>query len=245
MRDDHASAIAALGAVITPELVDATQRLYAPLHTSGGPAGLAVTRDLTYGPDERNRLDVFTTDASGARPVLVSIHGGGFVRGDKSLPGTPYYDNVGRWAATNGFVGVTMTYRFAPAHTYPACAVDIANAMRWLHANVARFGGDPHAIVLVGQSAGAAHAAMYAARPPAFHAQGMQLADALFARHGRFPNMLYLSGHNHISQVVHLGAEGADDPLLGIRLAEFVAGANPRANFRARSCQTDLFPAGA
>lgn len=295
MRDDHASAIAALGAVITPELVDATQRLYAPLHASGGPAGLAVTRDLTYGPDERNRLDVFTTDASGARPVLVYIHGGGFVRGDKSLPGTPYYDNVGRWAAANGFVGVTMTYRFAPAHAYPACAVDIANVVRWLHANVARFGGDPHAIVLVGQSAGAAHAAMYAARPdlwpdgtigvagiallsgiydfttfehspgslayvgagaeasrlatslpglvacgapiffvvaeydpPAFHAQGRQLADALFARHGRFPNMLYLPGHNHISQVVHLGAEGVDDPLLAMRLAEFVAGANAR-----------------
>jgi triacylglycerol lipase len=293
MRAEHASAIAAMGAAITPELVDGTQRLYAP-HHAGDATGLNVTRDRVYGPDERNRLDVFTTDASGARPVLVYVHGGGFVRGDKSLPGTPYYDNVGRWAAANDFVGVTMTYRFAPAHTYPACAIDIANAVRWLRANVARFGGDPDAIVLVGQSAGAAHTATYVARrdlwpdgaigvagvalfsgiydfttfehspgslayvgqgaeasrtatslpglvaagvpiffvvaefdPPAFHAQGMQLADALFARDGRFPNVLYLPGHNHISQVVHLGAEGVDDPLLAARLGAFIRAVSP------------------
>jgi triacylglycerol lipase len=164
MRDEHATSIAAMGTAITPELVEASQRLYAP-HHEPAPAGVTVTRDRSYGPDERNRLDVFSIGDGGAKPVLLFVHGGGFVRGDKVLPGSPYYDNVGLWAATHGFVGVTMTYRLAPAHQYPAGVVDLAAAVAWLRANVASFGGDPDAIVVLGQSAGAAHAAMYAARP--------------------------------------------------------------------------------
>ena len=285
MRDDHAGLISAMGASITPELVDASQRLYAADHPTALPPGVTVTRDQQYGPDERNRLDVFAPPVAAPRPVLLYVHGGGFVRGDKRLPGTPYYDNVGRWAARQGHVGVTMTYRLAPAHRYPAAAADVGLALGWLRANAARFGGDPDAIVLVGQSAGAAHAAMYAARrdlhpgsdigvagivllsgiydfasfasptaneylgddaahlssidgllatrvpvmmlvaeldPPAFHAQAKQLADALFARDDRFPNVLYMARHNHISQIAHLDADATDDPLLATRLAEFV-----------------------
>jgi triacylglycerol lipase len=291
MRDEHATAIAAMGTAITPEMVDAAQRLYAAQHPPADPS-IAVTRDVSYGPNTRNRLDVFSP-GSGARPVVVYVHGGGFVRGDKVLAGTPYYDNVGLWAASQGFVGVTMTHRLAPAHRYPAGIEDLAAALGWLRANVASYGGDPQKIVLIGQSAGAAHAAMYVARPdrypdgdvsiagvalfsgiydftafeaggnldaylgqtsraeasslagvvasglpvlvviseldpPAFQAQAMRLTDALFARDGRFPNVLFLPRHNHISQVTHLGATDTDDPLVAIRLAEFVRTAAAR-----------------
>jgi len=159
-----ARAIAALGSEIRPDILAACEQLYAPLHAAAIPAGISVVRDAVYGGGERNRLDVFTPAGAADRPVLLFVHGGGFVMGDKNLPGSPYYDNVGVWAARNGFVGVTMTYGLAPAARYPSGAVDIASALTWLHAHVGAQGGDPRTIVVIGQSAGAIHAATYAAR---------------------------------------------------------------------------------
>lgn len=138
------------------------------------PANLEPTlRDATYGPDPRHRLDVFSPGA-GSRPVLVFVHGGGFTGGDKTRPGVFYYDNIGAWAARQGLVGVTITYRLAPAHTYPAVAEDIAAALAWVARNIAAHGGDPTRIVLMGQSAGAAHVADYLA----LHAQAPGVAAA-------------------------------------------------------------------
>ena len=52
--------------------------------------------------------------------LLGDVHGGGFVRGDKYQPGTPAYDLVGAWAVRHGWVGVNMTYRYAPEVQWPA-----------------------------------------------------------------------------------------------------------------------------
>jgi triacylglycerol lipase len=164
MLDEHARAIAALGTELHPGLFKASEQLYAPFHAPGMPPDVAVTRDTVYGSGERNRLDVFTTSAAASRPVLLFVHGGGFVMGDKSSPGSPYYDNVGVWAARRGYIGVTIAYGLAPASRYPSGAVDLAAAIRWVRANIAAYGGDPRAIVVMGQSAGAIHAATYAAR---------------------------------------------------------------------------------
>jgi acetyl esterase/lipase len=62
-------------------------------------------------------------------------------------------------------VGVTMNYRLAPEHRFPAGAEDVASAVAWLRANVADHGGDPERIVLAGSSAGATHIAGYVALP--------------------------------------------------------------------------------
>jgi triacylglycerol lipase len=95
--------------------------------------------------------------------VLVYVHGGGFVAGDKTLPGTPFHDNIGAWAVGQGFVGVTMTYRLAPDNPWPAGAEDIAAAVAWLRSNISDFGGAPRQIFVAGQSAGGAHVASYLA----------------------------------------------------------------------------------
>ena len=91
------------------------------------------------------------------------VHGGGFVGGDKHVPGTPMYDHIGAWAVRNGWVGVTITYRLAPEHTWPAGAQDVAAAVQWVRDNIASYGGDPSRIVLAGHSAGSVHVASYLA----------------------------------------------------------------------------------
>ncbi len=97
--------------------------------------------------------------------MLVFVHGGGFSRGDKRVPGGPYNDNVALMAARGGLVGVTMNYPPRAGPHLPAGAEDVAAAVRWLRAEIARFGGDRTRIVLMGASAGAALVASYFAHP--------------------------------------------------------------------------------
>lgn len=175
MREDIARAVAAIdvGSPATPEAIGAVRALYAPFQETEPYDAIVVTRDARYGPDERHRLDVFAPqDGVTGRPVVLFAHGGGFVGGDKRTPGTPYYDNVGLWAARHGYVGVTMTYRLAPQHPYPAGGEDVAAALRWVKANIGASGGDPQSVVLLGQSAGATHVATYGALPELYVAPG-------------------------------------------------------------------------
>ncbi|HTC51193.1 MAG TPA: alpha/beta hydrolase [Steroidobacteraceae bacterium] len=167
---EMATRIRALGDQIVPAAIEGTAKLYAPFHEREPYQGVTVSRDQAYGADPRHLLDVFEPQAAGApRPVLLFVHGGGFVAGDKSRPGSPYQDNVALWAVRHGMVGVNMTYRLAPQHPWPAGAMDVGAAVAWVRAHIARHGGDPARIYLMGTSAGAAHAAAYAVNAR-FHA---------------------------------------------------------------------------
>jgi len=157
---DVARAIAAIGDVVGPESLEASRALYADAYEQPPYEGVVVAGDVAYGSHERHRLDVFSADGAQGRAVLLFVHGGGFARGDKASN-----DNVGVWACRAGMVGVTMNYRLAPEHTFPAGAEDVGAAVAWLRANVASYGGDPDRIVLAGSSAGASHIAGYAALP--------------------------------------------------------------------------------
>jgi triacylglycerol lipase len=162
---DVIAQLRALDPEITAELAQASWALLTPFHEKAGYTAPQIDRDLAYGDDPRHRLDVHT-DGDGAdtgKPVFVFVHGGGFVRGDKHTQGSPQYDLVGAWAVRHGYVGVTMTYRLAPGHTWPAGAQDVATAVGWLQQNIAAYGGDPGKIVVAGNSAGAVHVASYVA----------------------------------------------------------------------------------
>jgi triacylglycerol lipase len=154
--------LAALGPGLSMDLFAVTNALFAALQPPL-PEGLQLTRDHAYGPDERQRLDIFAMPGFEKAPVLVFAPGGGFVRGDKRSPTPPFYDNIGGFAARNGLIGVTMNYRLAPAHQWPAGTDDMALAIDWLRANIADFGGDPERIYLSGTSAGAVHVGSYVA----------------------------------------------------------------------------------
>jgi triacylglycerol lipase len=179
MSDDRRARIRALGNQMVPEMFAETQAMFSPLALRPSADICSVERDISYGPDARHRLDLFKPAGSGAgRPNLVYVHGGGFVRGEKGGAQAPFYGNVGAWAASCGFIGVTITYRLAPDHRWPAGAEDVAAVIEWLRAHIAAHGGDPARIFVAGQSAGAAHVASYVAMTP-LHGDGPPVAGAI------------------------------------------------------------------
>lgn len=158
-----------------------TTALYAPLHAAIDHSATVVLEDVSYGPHERHRLDVFQPAATGTnRPLIVFVHGGGFARGAKSTPDSFYYDNIGYWAASEGLVGVTLNYRLSPEFQYPSGADDVARAVAWLRSHAKDYGADPRRIVLWGHSAGAAHVADYLVRTAKPQVAGAVLTSGIY-----------------------------------------------------------------
>ena len=177
MPPDVAERVKAIGPVIDPPK---TAAIYAPLQQKEPYAGVQVLRDLKYGPDARHALDVFIPDGgAGPRPVLMFVHGGAFVAGNKRAPGSPFYDNIMLAAAREGIIGVNITYRLAPQHKWPAGASDVGLAVKWVREVIGRYGGDPRHVVLMGHSAGAVHVASYLAFPEHQRVGGTGLAGAI------------------------------------------------------------------
>jgi len=172
-----AAELTKIGPIVAPP---PTEKLYAPLAEREPYAGVQVRRDVRYGADARNLLDVFTSDKPQAgQPVLVFVHGGAFMRGERRTGDSPFYDNIMLWAVRQGMVGVNMTYRLAPGHTWPAAQQDIQAALKWVRENIAASGGNPQRIILMGHSAGAAHVAQYLGHPQFHVVPGSGLAGAI------------------------------------------------------------------
>jgi acetyl esterase len=93
-------------------------------------------------------------------PVVVYVHGGGFVGGSLAVVDEP----ARALAADLGAVVVTVTYRKAPEHKFPAATDDTFAALRWVAGHIGEFGGDPERIAVMGDSAGGCLAAVAAQR---------------------------------------------------------------------------------
>ncbi len=113
---------------------------------------IQVERDIEYSNPEDQHLKLNLARPSkidGLAPAVVCIHGGGWTVGDR-----------GGWQGTceelarRGFVAVTVEYRLAPAHRFPAALEDVQAAVRWLRANAERLKIDPSRIGTLGDSAG-------------------------------------------------------------------------------------------
>jgi acetyl esterase/lipase len=132
-------------------------------------AGIQRHRDLSYGAEPRQRLDVYAPrqDASAPRqssdrPVVVFWYGGSWVKGSKAQ-----YGFVGTTLAEHGIVAVLPDYRLYPQVSFPAFDADGGNAVAWVERHAREFGGDPGNIVLMGHSAGG-HTAAFLALNHAF-----------------------------------------------------------------------------
>jgi acetyl esterase/lipase len=85
--------------------------------------------------------------------VVLFVHGGGWMGGDKDFFGL--YRGVGRYLARHGIVAVLANYRLSPAVRHPEHIRDVARAFAWTRRHAAEYGGDPDTILLCGHSAGA------------------------------------------------------------------------------------------
>lgn len=114
--------------------------------------GVEVIRDLAYGPHPvAHRLDIYRPRyAPRPLPVLLYIHGGGFIVCSKDT----HRGIALLKAARPGYLVFNINYRLAPRHPFPAAIEDACAAYRWVVANARRFGGDPRRIVVAGESAG-------------------------------------------------------------------------------------------
>jgi acetyl esterase/lipase len=142
-----------------PAARDAIFAAYAALLDPAAPPGVQVQMNLAYGSDPRQVLDVYAPPrAVQARPVMVFVHGGGFVRGDKDQGGG-LFANVLHEFAAQGWLGINVEYRLAPQAPWPAGAEDVRHALQWVHDNAAEHGGDPQRVFLFAHSAACAHCA--------------------------------------------------------------------------------------
>ena len=182
MPPDIAEKVAALGRIVDPEN---TGKIYTPLQEKEPYAGVKVMRDVKYGSDARNVVDIFVpeTGATG-RAALMFVHGGGMIRGNKHPPGSAFYDNIMLFAAHHGMVGVNVEYRLAPQFPWPAGNEDLAAAIHLVADKAADLGVDPNRIFLMGHSAGATHVASYVSHPEFHGPKGSGLAGAMLSSGG-------------------------------------------------------------
>ncbi len=119
--------------------------------TADATQAVRVEKDIVYATADGVDLglDLFLPASVGPHPAIVFVHGGGWTAGDKSS----WEDEALRFA-DEGYVGISINYRLAPAYPFPAAVEDTKAAVRWLRTHAADLGIDPARIGAMGSSAG-------------------------------------------------------------------------------------------
>lgn len=151
---------------------------FTPILKGAPKDGVKVSRNQAYGKHARQILDVYAPSSASNAPVIMFVHGGAFVDGEKDRT-DEIYSNVLYFFARHGMVGINMEFRLAPEAQYPGGAEDVGLAVAWARENVAKFGGDAKKIFVMGHSAGAAHAGLYAYDKRLWPASGVGVAGLI------------------------------------------------------------------
>ena len=124
------------------------------------PTDVEAIENVSYGScDKWHLLDLYRPkDTEGKLPVLLNIHGGAWVYGDKKV-----YAPYCMYLATQGFAVVNASYRLAPKHTFPAPLEDVGAMVEWVVDHAEEYGLDVSNLFFVGDSAGAHLATAYTA----------------------------------------------------------------------------------
>ena len=141
--------------------LEPSMAIYEPLLAAAPKGDLVIEKDLRYGENERNLLDLYRPRGIEGAAVLVYVHGGGYRTGDRDL-NPLVYANIPTYFARHGLLAMSATYRLAPEAGWPSGAEDMHALVAWVRSNARAHGGDPDRIFLMGHSAGATHAASYA-----------------------------------------------------------------------------------
>lgn len=154
LTDKHIEDLDVADARRQPTPADAVKALLTDQGGSTDPASLVPgvsTRDIEIpGPAGALPARVFTPSGPGPFPIVVYFHGGGWVIADKTV-----YDGGARGLAKEAqAVVVSVDYRQAPEHKFPAAWDDALAAYRWVAENAQQLDGDAGRIALAGESAG-------------------------------------------------------------------------------------------
>jgi arylformamidase len=127
------------------------------------PAGIRITRDVSYGSDKQQCFDVYSPKEAKGAPVIYMVHGGAWFLGDKAA-GAVVENKVAHWVP-RGFVVVSTNYRLLPKADPREQARDVARALAAAQDKAASWGGDRAKFILMGHSAGAHLIALMATDP--------------------------------------------------------------------------------
>lgn len=127
------------------------------------PAGARLERDLSYGNDPQQRLDVYMPAQAKAAPIIFMVHGGAWMIGDKAASGF-VSNKVAHWLP-KGYILVSSNYRMSKRPNPLDQADDIARALAFVQTKAPSWGGDPARVLLLGHSAGAHLVSLLAADP--------------------------------------------------------------------------------
>ncbi|HEY3823708.1 MAG TPA: carboxylesterase family protein [Bryobacteraceae bacterium] len=201
-----------IGQIVDPPC---TAKLYRPLmppNDVNGTAtplypGITVARDVSFGPNPKDVVDIFTADKGrGNRPVLMYIPGGaGNKIEQQDREANAFYDNIMRWATQNGMVGVNMQRH--PGPDWDSGGKDVSLMIQWVEANIAKYKGNPDRMFIWAQSAGNGPLGIYIGRPELRGPKGVGVKGAIF-----------MSGQFNILPVVPAapaGGRGGGDILAG------------------------------
>jgi Carboxylesterase family len=174
-----------IGKIVDPAC---TAKLYRPLMpandiTSGvSPLypGITIARDVSFGPNPKDVVDIFSADQGPAsRPVVIYVPGGGGEKIELQSKEThAFYDNIARWATKNGMVGVNMQRHFSPG--WDDGAKDISAMLQFVQSNIAKYHGDPKRIFIWAHSAGNMPLGTYLGRPELWGPKGVGVVGAIF-----------------------------------------------------------------
>ena len=143
------------------------------------PRNVVRIRDLHYGEDRRQRLDVYhRRDLPTGGPVLLYLHGGGYYSGSKHHEGRALLHQL----AAHGWICVSATYRLRPHAGFDDHLADARAALGWARTHAPQFGGDPDTIVMAGSSAGAHLTSLCALGPE----ERPSAAICLYGYYGRY-----------------------------------------------------------
>ncbi len=159
--------------------VPETAQIYRPLHPNPPYTGVSITRDVSFGPDPKDVLDVFAAEkGGGSRPVLIYVSGGAGNKQQGGPNGDVFYDNVMLWAVKNGMVGVNMQRHPGQAWDDPAKAVGLV--VQWVHQNIAKYKGNAARVFIWCQSAGNVPVSTYVGHPELYGPEGVGIRGVVF-----------------------------------------------------------------
>jgi hypothetical protein len=157
-----------------------TAALYRPLQPTAPYPGVKVERDVSFGPDPRNVVDIFSPEKGGGkRPVLIYVAGGAGNKIEQIPNGEAFYDNIMLWAVKNGMTGVNLQRRGGGGMAWDDPAKDIGLGIEWVRKNISKYKGNPDRVFIWAHSAGNPPVGTYIGHPELYGPDGIGLKGAI------------------------------------------------------------------